>query len=50
MEWTAYTTLVVLVSPPLFSVVETVKEASVVCQSFLDGVVIFLFILDKLIT
>ena len=31
----------VLVYPPLFSVVETVKEASAVCRSFLDGVVIF---------
>ena len=26
-----------------FSIVKTVKEASVVCQSFLDGVVIFGF-------
>ena len=26
-----------------FSFVETVKEASAVCRSFLDGVVIFLF-------
>ena len=25
-----------------FSIVETVKEASAVCRSFLDGVVIFL--------
>ena len=34
----AYTTLFI---PPLFSVVKTVKEASAVCRSFLDGVVIF---------
>ena len=30
-----------LVNPLLFSVVKTVKEASAVCRSFLDGVVIF---------
>ena len=31
-----------LFTPALFSVVRTVKEASAVCRSFLDGVVIFL--------
>ena len=28
-------------SPPPLSVIKTVKEATAVCQSFLDGVVIF---------
>ena len=41
----AYTNLFI---PPLFSVVKTVKEASAVCRSFLDGVVIFLFNLGHL--
>ena len=35
----AYTTLF---TPPVFSIVKTVKEASAVCRSFLYGVVIFM--------
>ena len=36
-----------LVNPLLFSVVKTVKEASAVCRSFLDGVVIFEFQINR---
>ena len=36
-------------TPPLFSVVKTVKEASAVCMSFLDGVVIFLMVSRSLL-